>query len=136
MTSTKPASLFLLCLCLSLPVEAFYFVQGFNHSLRQQDGFRAGYHNEDPDLFWRSYLSYSPSLGKSSLPDDYAKTDLSLDWVLPLPGSYSSAFVGGTINLSGHRSVQAGITWLKYLETGWQWREGESSSYLGLNLSF
>lgn len=136
MTRAKTVSALLFGLSLSIPTEAFYFAQGFNHSLRQQDGFRVGYHNEDPDLFWRSYLSYSPSLGKSSLPDDYTKTDLSLDWVLPLAGSYSSAFVGGSIDLSGHRSVQAGVTWLRYLETGWQWREGENSSYLGLNLSF
>ncbi|WP_419811949.1 hypothetical protein [Bacterioplanoides sp.] len=126
----------LLLLLLPATSQAFYFVQGFNHSQRQQDGFRFGYHNQNPDLFWRAYLSYSPSLNKVLDDDQYGKTDLSLDWVIPLPGTYSSVFVGGTLNQRGARSVQAGVSVLKYLELGWHWREGKTNSYLGVNLSF
>ena len=128
--------LMLLLLLVAADSQAYYFAQAFNHSLRQQDGFRLGYHNENPDFFWRSYLSYSPSLNKVIDDHKTGKTDISLDWVLPLPGTYSSAFIGASLNTSGSRSVQAGVTWLKYLETGWQWRHGESASYIGINLTF
>lgn len=125
-----------LLLLVSFNSQAFYFVQGFNHSKRQQDGLRLGYHNENPDLFWRTYLSYSPSLNKVLADDQYGKADLSLDWVVPIPGTYSSAFIGGTVNQQGQSSLQAGITWLKYVETGWQWRKDERAGYLGINVPF
>jgi len=125
-----------LLLLVSFNTQAFYFAQAFNHSKRQQDGIRLGYHNENPDMFWRAYLSYSPSLNKVLANDHYGKTDFSLDWVVPLAGTYSSAFLGGTINQQGQRSLQAGITWLKYVETGWHWRDGNATTYLGVNLTF
>lgn len=120
----------------SLPSQAFYFLQAFNHSVRDMDGIRAGYHGEDVDLFWRSYLSYTPRLHRQLDGDKYGNTDLSLDYVLPIPGTYSTAFFGATINQSGERSVQAGLTLVKYVDLGWQQREGNNSAYLGVNLTF
>jgi len=129
-----------LLLLLSANAQAFYFIQGFNHSLRQQDGVRLGYHNENPDRFWRSYLSYSP--GREAQKPTLVhrplshKVDISLDWVIPIPGSYSTFFVGVSHNPERGNFGQAGITWLKYLETGWQWHDRQSSAYLGVNLTF
>lgn len=116
--------------------QAFYFVQLFNHSERHLDGIRAGYHGEDVDLFWRTYLSYTPRLTHQLDDNKYGKTDLSLDYVLPIPGTYSTAFFGASINQKGERSVQAGLTLVKYVDIGWQQREGENSAYLGANFTF
>lgn len=131
-TAALLSTLLLTAVLFSPVTQAFGFVQGFNHSLRQQDGIRLGYHNENPDLFWRSYISYTPSVQQQ--PD--WKTTVSLDWVLPLPGSYSTLFVGGSINRNAEIASQAGLTLIKYLELGWQYHHQRPSAYVGINLTF
>ncbi|MFC3680495.1 hypothetical protein [Bacterioplanoides pacificum] len=126
------STLLLTTLLVSPTARAFGFLQGFNHSLRQQDGIRLGYHNENPDLFWRSYISYAPS---AQYQPDWQST-ASLDWVLPIPGSYSTLFVGGSINRDAEIAPQAGLTLIKYLELGWQYRHQRQSAYVGINLTF
>ena len=117
--------LLLICL-LSTSTRAQWLLQGY-HGLDDDrpGGVRFGYHNEDPDFFWRSQADYTGQ-----------RWQLQLDWVIPIPGSYSTAFIGTPLSHRSGNAVHAGIVLLHHLEWRWQWQPGVPQPSLALQWAF
>ncbi|WP_430461429.1 hypothetical protein ACQUQU_01245 [Thalassolituus sp. LLYu03] len=94
---------------------------------------RLGYHNENPDLFWRLSAGYSRHQNSDM-------TSVAGDWVIPIPGVLSTLFIGAQLEYTDEfrASARTGITLVKYLEFGWQSvpQSDDYALYGGVNIAF
>lgn len=121
------------CLLGASQVQAFYWLQAARSDVA--DSWRLGYHNENPDLFWRLSVARAEDREQQSIVNSAAA-----DWVIPVPATNSTVFVGMQLQ-SGEQpwfAPRAGITLLKYVEFGWQAVPGSDGYplYAAINLSF
>lgn len=121
------------CLLAASQTQAFYWLQAARSD--SADSWRLGYHNDNPDLFWRVSAARATDRKQQAGVNSAAA-----DWVIPVPATNSTVFIGVQLQ-SGDEprfTPRAGVTLLKYMEFGWQAVPCSNNYplYMGINLGF
>ncbi|MCD8522875.1 MAG: hypothetical protein LRY66_16090 [Saccharospirillaceae bacterium] len=133
--SLRPALVCFLLLSAAFPAQAFFNTQLYQAGQDSQ-GLRFGWHNENPDFFWRTYVGLQQD---ARYAGDYYPS-VGADWVIPVSGTLSTLFIGPRLQFDADNAagIHAGLTLFKVIELGWQ-RDVENRKtqmYAGLNWSF
>lgn len=131
----RPVLVCLLFLSAASPAQAFLNTQIYQAG-KDSQGLRIGWHNENPDFFWRTYIGMQQD---ARYAGDYYPA-AGADWVIPVPGTLSTLFIGPRLQFDTDKvaGIHAGLTLFKAIELGWQRdvKNQKMQMYAGLNWSF